>query len=325
MRPRGRACTHKSRGDDGLHDPRHAPCRRDARRPHAGRIFARGVREMPPRRRLWSSDPSEGPVERLTYEQVLEGALTVARALVARGVTKETRVGLLATNRPEWVTAIFGIALAGGTCVTLPTFAKGCRARVSTARRRCFAAHLRARGGRSGFRERIDRVVPRAHECPRRGAIDAAAVLAAGGVHREVGPDRCVRALVGLLEGRPVGARPAGGSHRRRGRARRPRPRVLLLGLDGKAQGHRACAPRRRDPVLALAPHFRRRSGRADVDRERPVLGRQFRDGAGHHLRGGRMPRPPTLLRARRELEAHARRSRQLAARLAASMGGAGG
>jgi fatty-acyl-CoA synthase len=68
--------------------------------------------------------PPEGPVERLTYQQVLEGALTVARALVARGVTKETRVGLLATNRPEWVTAIFGIALAGGTCVILPTFAK---------------------------------------------------------------------------------------------------------------------------------------------------------------------------------------------------------
>jgi fatty-acyl-CoA synthase len=68
--------------------------------------------------------PSDGPVERFTYEQVLDEALTVARALVARGVTKETRVGLLATNRPEWVTTIFGIALAGGTCVTLPTFAK---------------------------------------------------------------------------------------------------------------------------------------------------------------------------------------------------------
>jgi acyl-CoA synthetase (AMP-forming)/AMP-acid ligase II len=68
--------------------------------------------------------PSEGPVQRLTYQQVLDEAFTVARALVARGVTKETRVGLLATNRPEWVTAMFGITLAGGTCVTLSTFAK---------------------------------------------------------------------------------------------------------------------------------------------------------------------------------------------------------
>jgi fatty-acyl-CoA synthase len=66
-----------------------------------------------------------GPIVRLTYAQVWDEAFTVARALVARGVTKETRVGLLATNRPEWVTAMFGIALAGGTCVALSTFAKG--------------------------------------------------------------------------------------------------------------------------------------------------------------------------------------------------------
>lgn len=59
-----------------------------------------------------------------TYAQVWEEAFTVARALVARGVTKDTRVGLLATNRPEWVTAMFGIALAGGTCVAISTFAK---------------------------------------------------------------------------------------------------------------------------------------------------------------------------------------------------------
>ena len=68
--------------------------------------------------------PPSGPVVRLTYAQVWDEAFTVARALVARGVTKETRVGLLATNRPEWITAMFGIALAGGTCVALSTFAK---------------------------------------------------------------------------------------------------------------------------------------------------------------------------------------------------------
>ncbi|HSY38653.1 MAG TPA: class I adenylate-forming enzyme family protein [Polyangia bacterium] len=69
--------------------------------------------------------PASGPVVRLTYAQVWEEASAVAQALVARGVTKETRVGLLATNRPEWITAMFGIALAGGTCVALSTFAKG--------------------------------------------------------------------------------------------------------------------------------------------------------------------------------------------------------
>lgn len=69
--------------------------------------------------------PPSGPAIRYSYAQLWNEAHTIARALVARGVTKETRVGLLATNRPEWVTAMFGIALAGGTCVTLSTFAKG--------------------------------------------------------------------------------------------------------------------------------------------------------------------------------------------------------
>lgn len=67
--------------------------------------------------------PPGGAVIRRTYAQVWQEAFTVARALAARGVTKETRVGLLATNRPEWVSAAFGIALAGGTCVALSTFA----------------------------------------------------------------------------------------------------------------------------------------------------------------------------------------------------------
>jgi fatty-acyl-CoA synthase len=69
--------------------------------------------------------PPSGPVIRRTYQQVWDEAFAIARALVARGVTKQTRVGLLCTNRPEWITAMFGIALAGGTCVALSTFAKG--------------------------------------------------------------------------------------------------------------------------------------------------------------------------------------------------------
>lgn len=66
----------------------------------------------------------DGQVVRRTYAEVWAEACAVARALIARGVTKETRVGLLATNRPEWITAMFGVALAGGTCVALSTFAK---------------------------------------------------------------------------------------------------------------------------------------------------------------------------------------------------------
>ncbi len=69
--------------------------------------------------------PDDGPVVRYSYGQVWDEAHAIARSLLARGVTKETRVGLLATNRPEWVTAMFGVALTGATCVLLSTFAKG--------------------------------------------------------------------------------------------------------------------------------------------------------------------------------------------------------
>jgi acyl-CoA synthetase (AMP-forming)/AMP-acid ligase II len=64
------------------------------------------------------------PVLRSTYAQVWAEASNVARALAARGVGKETRVGLLATNRSEWITAMFGIVLSGGTCVLMSTFSK---------------------------------------------------------------------------------------------------------------------------------------------------------------------------------------------------------
>ena len=67
----------------------------------------------------------DGTVLRKTYTEVWDEAMTVARALAARGVTKDTRVGLMVTNRPEWVTGMFGIALTGATCVALSTFSKG--------------------------------------------------------------------------------------------------------------------------------------------------------------------------------------------------------
>lgn len=85
--------------------------------------FAREVCQKYDSREALVFYPLNGPAVRLSYRDVWNEALTVARGLIARGVTKETRVGLLATNRPEWVTALFGIALAGGTAVSMSTFA----------------------------------------------------------------------------------------------------------------------------------------------------------------------------------------------------------
>jgi fatty-acyl-CoA synthase len=60
--------------------------------------------------------------ERWTYAQLWERAMEVARALRGCGVGKDARVGVLMTNRPEWLAAVFGASLAGGVAVTLSTF-----------------------------------------------------------------------------------------------------------------------------------------------------------------------------------------------------------
>jgi len=61
-------------------------------------------------------------VERWTYAALWERSLEVARALIACGVGKDSRVGILMTNRPEHLAAAFGTALAGGVIVPLNTF-----------------------------------------------------------------------------------------------------------------------------------------------------------------------------------------------------------
>lgn len=61
-------------------------------------------------------------VTRWTYAELWQRAVEVARALRACGVGKDGRVGVLMTNRPEWIAAVFGTSLAGGVAVTLSTF-----------------------------------------------------------------------------------------------------------------------------------------------------------------------------------------------------------
>jgi fatty-acyl-CoA synthase len=65
---------------------------------------------------------SANGVERWTYSMLWERAFEVARALLALGVGKDSRVGVMMTNRPEWIAAVFGTSLAGGVAVTLSTF-----------------------------------------------------------------------------------------------------------------------------------------------------------------------------------------------------------
>ncbi|MCX5045401.1 acyl--CoA ligase [Aldersonia sp. NBC_00410] len=59
---------------------------------------------------------------RWTYADLWERSIEVARALRAAGIGKDGRVGVLMTNRLEWLSGFFGTALAGGVAVTLSTF-----------------------------------------------------------------------------------------------------------------------------------------------------------------------------------------------------------
>jgi fatty-acyl-CoA synthase len=61
-------------------------------------------------------------VLRWSYQELWDQSVSVAKALIASGVGKDSRVGILMTNRPEYLSALFGTALAGGVTVALSTF-----------------------------------------------------------------------------------------------------------------------------------------------------------------------------------------------------------
>jgi acyl-CoA synthetase (AMP-forming)/AMP-acid ligase II len=62
---------------------------------------------------------------RLTFAQLFDRAVVVARALVGSGLRPGDRVGLWAPNSAEWVVASFGIYAAGGVLVPLNTRYRG--------------------------------------------------------------------------------------------------------------------------------------------------------------------------------------------------------
>ncbi|CAN7589422.1 class I adenylate-forming enzyme family protein [Phenylobacterium sp. LjRoot225] len=57
-----------------------------------------------------------------TYAELWARSVEVAKALIAAGAGKDARIGVLMTNRPEYISAVFGVALAGGVTVSLSTF-----------------------------------------------------------------------------------------------------------------------------------------------------------------------------------------------------------
>jgi fatty-acyl-CoA synthase len=65
---------------------------------------------------------ANGEVERWTYRDLWDRAVDVAKSLAALGLGKGERVGVLMTNRAEFLSAVFGAVLAGGVATPLSTF-----------------------------------------------------------------------------------------------------------------------------------------------------------------------------------------------------------
>jgi fatty-acyl-CoA synthase len=66
--------------------------------------------------------PAGGQRVAWTYRDLHEQSRAVAKALIAAGATRGTRVAVLMGNRPEWVAAVWGAAMAGGVAVLFNTF-----------------------------------------------------------------------------------------------------------------------------------------------------------------------------------------------------------
>ena len=64
----------------------------------------------------------DGVVERWSYAQLHDHAQNVAKALVACGLCKGEHVGVLMTNRAEFLSSVFGVALAGGVAAPISSF-----------------------------------------------------------------------------------------------------------------------------------------------------------------------------------------------------------
>jgi fatty-acyl-CoA synthase len=60
-----------------------------------------------------------------TYSELWGHARAMAKALVAAGINRGTRVGVLMGSRPEWVASVWGATMAGGVAVPFNTFSEG--------------------------------------------------------------------------------------------------------------------------------------------------------------------------------------------------------
>ena len=79
------------------------------------------TRRYPDREAVVFHEP-DGREVRWSYRDLEREARRVAHAVLGTGAGKDSRVGILMGNRPEWVAALYGVALAGAVAVPLNTY-----------------------------------------------------------------------------------------------------------------------------------------------------------------------------------------------------------
>lgn len=113
---------------------------------------------------------TDGSVVRWTYADLLDRSLEVARALAGIGLGKGERVGILMTNRPEFLAALFGTAIAGGVASPLSTFSTPAELDHVLSRSACSVLLIEPRVLRKDFARDLAELDPAiAQGCP--GAV----------------------------------------------------------------------------------------------------------------------------------------------------------
>jgi fatty-acyl-CoA synthase len=84
--------------------------------------FIREVTERYAAREAVVQRCADGSMERWCYRDLWDRSVAVAKSLIAGGLGKGERVGVLMTNRAEFLSSVFGTALAGGVATPLSTF-----------------------------------------------------------------------------------------------------------------------------------------------------------------------------------------------------------
>ena len=99
-------------------------------------------------------------VERWSYNELWERSVAVAQALTACGVSKGTQVGILMTNRLEFLSAVFGTALAGGVATPFSTFSTPPELEILLQSSGCAVLLLERRVLRKDFAETLAQLEP---------------------------------------------------------------------------------------------------------------------------------------------------------------------